>query len=154
MIGAYVAPLRADAPQQKAPACQLRFRDDAAAHALSQYQNKVVLVDFWASWCGPCLESFPFLNRLKQTYADRGLEVIGINLDENPADAASFLAQNAAEFSVALGDNTECAKAFAVQAMPSSYIIDRQGIIRLQTLGFRASETDQVLQLLEQLLAE
>lgn len=136
-----------------APGCTLRLGGAQAAE-LRQYRGKVVYVDFWASWCATCVLSFPFLNGLDHAYAARGLQVIAVNMDQQPADAARFLVRHPAQFTVALGDNQKCAKAFGVEAMPSSFVIDRHGVIRAQRQGFRPGEGRPLSELVERLLNE
>lgn len=135
------------------PDCTLAAGGDTR-YNLKSLQGKVLYVDFWASWCGPCAKSFPFLNHLNHQFKDSGLQVIGINLDEKPADAQDFLAQYPADFMVASGSNQQCAMDFGVKAMPSSYLVDRKGHIRHIHLGFKAGEAEQLTALIEQLLAE
>lgn len=138
----------------KAPDCTLASIGDSKSYNLQQFQGKVLYIDFWASWCPPCLKSFPFLNELEQDLKDQGLQVIAINLDESSEDAKAFLAKTPAQFIVAADSNEQCARSFDVQAMPSSYLIDRNGIIRHIQLGFRSGEAKELRALVEQLLAE
>jgi thiol-disulfide isomerase/thioredoxin len=138
----------------KVPACALTQINDNQPFNLQQFQGKVVYVDFWASWCGPCAKSFPFLNEMYTKLKDQGLQIVGINLDENPDDAKGFLAKYPASFTVTTDTQEQCAKSFDVKAMPSSYIIDKKGIIRKVHLGFRAGEAEELRLLVEQLLTE
>lgn len=148
-------PMRSLAEAGKAaPNCTLAPLGQRPGYDLSQFRGKVLYVDFWASWCGPCAQSFPFLNELHHALAQRGLEIVGINLDENPEDAKAFLAQHPAHFAVATDAGGNCPGDFGVQAMPSSYLIDRRGVIRHVHLGFRPGETGEIRGLAEQLLAE
>lgn len=151
---AVARPLTASEAERPAPDCTLTTLDGAQRHNLQQFRGKVLYVDFWASWCTPCAQSFPFMNGLDRDLRDQGLQVLGINLDENPDDARDFLAKLPASFTIVADASQQCAKDFGVQAMPSSYLIDRNGVIRHQHLGFRAGEAEQFRQLVEQLLAE
>lgn len=137
-----------------APGCALTAIGDASPVDPQQFLGKVVYVDFWASWCGPCAKSFPFLNQLHGELKDKGLQVIGVNLDENPEDAKAFLANYPVNFMVAADSGEQCARKFDVKAMPSSYIIDRKGIVRHVHLGFRSGEAKALRELVEELLAE
>ncbi|MGE0861537.1 MAG: TlpA family protein disulfide reductase [Gammaproteobacteria bacterium] len=137
-----------------APACPLLIDATSAPKALAELQGQVVYLDFWASWCGPCRQSFPFMNTLQTELGAKGLAVVAVNLDEEAADAAKFLAAHPAQFQVAGGDNTACASAFKVEAMPSSYLIDRAGRVRLVHHGFRAGDTATLRARIEALLAE
>lgn len=138
----------------KAPACLLASLKDTQRYDLQQFHGKVLYVDFWASWCPPCAESFPFLNELDHGLKDKGLQVIGVNMDQAPDDAKAFLAKYPADFTVAADVDEKCARAFDVQTMPSSYLIDRNGVIRHIHFGFRPGEAKDLQVLAEQLLAE
>jgi peroxiredoxin len=138
----------------KAPDCALTPINDTQRYDLQQFHGKVLYVDFWASWCPPCAKSFPFLNDLDRDLKDSGLQVIGVNLDQVPEDAKAFLAQYPANFTVLTSANGKCARDFDVKAMPSSYLVDRSGIIRHVHLGFRAGEAKELRDLAVQLLAE
>jgi len=137
-----------------APNCRLTAIDGAQRFDLQQYRGKVVYVDFWASWCPPCAESFPFMNQLHHELADRGLHIVAINLDESPGEAKDFLAKHPPHFAVVVDAEGNCPQAFGVKAMPSSYLVDRQGAIRYVHLGFRPGEANELRARVEQLLAE
>jgi thiol-disulfide isomerase/thioredoxin len=139
---------------QPAPNCTLTSLDKASSYNLQQYRGKVVYVDFWASWCPPCAKSFPFLNDLERDLKSRGLQVVAINLDEELEDAKAFLAKQPANFAVALDVSKQCAQDFQVMAMPSSYLIDRKGIVRHTSLGFKPEAARELRVLMEQLLKE
>jgi cytochrome c biogenesis protein CcmG/thiol:disulfide interchange protein DsbE len=105
--------------------------------ALDNLRGQVVYVDFWASWCGPCRRSFPWMNELQQRYADRGLAIVAINVDKKRADAERFLQANPAHFSVVYDPEGATALAYDVPGMPSSYLIDRRGRVVDAEPGFR-----------------
>jgi peroxiredoxin len=144
---------RADAGRA-APDCTLRSVAETQTYALKSYQGQVLWVDFWASWCGRCVDALPFLNDLDREFRARGLHVIGINLDESPQDALDFMAKHPATFAQAADAQGDCARSFGVEAMPSSYLIDRQGEIRHVHLGFQAGKTEALRALVNQVLAE
>ncbi len=137
-----------------APSCALTVQGDPAPSSLNKYFGQVIYVDFWASWCGPCRQSFPFMNQLQSEFADHGLAVLAINLDEEAADAQNFLATHPASFKVVQGSNQACAASFHVEAMPSSYLIDRAGKVRYIHHGFRAGDVNVLRELTADLVAE
>jgi thiol-disulfide isomerase/thioredoxin len=112
------------------------------AATLPSTSGKVVLVDFWASWCGPCKESFPALNRLQAKYAAKGLVVIGIGVDDDAAKYQSFAAKMKATFSLAHDSGHQAAGFFNPPSMPSSYLVDRKGVIRYVHSGYRGAKTE------------
>lgn len=144
---------RADAGRV-APDCTLRSVAETQTYALKKYQGQVLWIDFWASWCGSCVDALPFLNDLDREFRARGLQVIGINLDEDPQDALDFMARYPASFAQAADAQGDCPRSFGVEAMPSSYLIDRQGVIRHVHRGFQAGETAELRALVQQVLAE
>jgi thiol-disulfide isomerase/thioredoxin len=135
-----------------APACALTVIDGGQKINLNQFKGKVVYVDFWASWCGPCAKSFPFLSELHHQLKDQDLQIVGINLDENRDDAKAFLSSYPASFTITEDTDSQCAQAFSVKAMPSSYLIDRNGTVRHVHLGFRSGEASELQELIEKLL--
>lgn len=104
-------------------------------------KGKVVLVDFWASWCGPCKKSFPELGALHKDYAADGLVVLGINVDEKDEKAQAFLKDHPAEFTVLRDRKQALIQDANVESMPSSFLVDREGRIRYVHRGFRGEET-------------
>lgn len=110
---------------------------------LAAHEGKVVIVDFWASWCVPCRRSFPWLNTMHDKYGDDGLVIIGVNLDQERAAANEFLAEYPPRFRIYYDETKELAKEFGVVAMPSSYIIGRDGEIRKRHYGFKVKKQDE-----------
>lgn len=135
-----------------APDCPLHLGGRSAS--LKQLEGKVVYVDFWASWCISCIASFPFMERMRRDLGPRGLEVVAVNMDQRPADAAAFLARHRVTFPIALGGNEACAKRFGVSGMPSTYVVDRRGNVRAVHSGFRPDEGPGLRALVEKLIAE
>lgn len=113
---------------------------------LSALRGKVVLVDFWASWCAPCRESLPALERLARSYADKGLVVVGVNIDKTPEVARSFLAKNklVLSFPVVHDKKHEVAARYEPPTMPSSYVVDKEGRVRGVHAGFKASDANKL----------
>jgi cytochrome c biogenesis protein CcmG, thiol:disulfide interchange protein DsbE len=129
-------------PGAPAPALDVPGAKDAIN--LAALKGKVVYVDFWASWCKPCKQSFPFLNELQAKYQARGLQVVGINVDAKREDADAFLAETPAQFAVGFDAKGESAKRFDVKAMPSSVIVGRDGKVVAVHRGFRAEDREEI----------
>lgn len=104
-------------------------------------QGKVVIVDFWASWCGPCKESFPVMNELQKKYAGRGLVILAVNEDEEGADMKEFLKANAAIFTVVRDAKQKLVAEAGIQTMPSSFVLDDTGKVRFTHTGFHGEKT-------------
>ena len=116
---------------------------------------KVVFVDFWASWCNPCVESFPVLNDLNKKYGDRGLVIIGVNLDESKADMDHFLKDNPATFGVVRDASEQVVKKLHLRTFPSSFVLDSEGKVRFLHAGFHGDKTkQQYIQEIESLLGK
>jgi len=110
---------------------------------LTDYKGKVVLLDFWASWCVPCRRSFPWMNGMQEKYGDDGLVIIGVNMDSDPADRNKFLQEYPAQFTIINDPDGELARAHDVIAMPSSYIFDRDGVLVTRHLGFKVKRQNE-----------
>jgi len=119
---------------------------------LSAYEGKVVVLDFWASWCVPCRRSFPWWNTMQAKYADDGLVIIGVNLDNELDSAAEFLEAFPADFHIYYDKQKELAKSYGVQAMPSSYILGRDGELIKKHFGFKVKQQDEFEALLVEAL--
>ena len=104
---------------------------------LEPLRGKVVLLDFWASWCEPCRHSFPWLNAMQAKYADRGLVIIGVNVDRERADAERFLREVPAAFRIVYDPAGALASRYDLPGMPSSYVIGPTGEIVGRHIGFR-----------------
>lgn len=140
---------------QKAPLINQRLPDMKGGEmALADFKGKVVLVDFWASWCGPCRESFPWMNSVQEKYVTQGLVVVGINLDQQPKEAEAFLKQVPANFTLLQDSKAFLPEAYGLIGMPSSYLLDREGRLRATHTGFHASRVKEYEASIQQLLAE
>lgn len=103
---------------------------------LERLRGKVVYVDFWASWCGPCRRSFPWMSEISKRYHPQGLVVIGVNTDKKRSDADRFLQQTPAAFTVVFDAAGATPSAWGVKAMPSSFLLDREGRLVAIETGF------------------
>lgn len=122
--------------------------------SLAALRGKVVLVDFWATWCGPCVKSFGFYRDLAEKYGDQGLVVIAVSVDEDRGKVAKFLEKHVVPFLVAIDERLEIAKRFEPPTMPTAYLIDRAGKVRHIHPGFNAKQTEEFEQQVRALIAE
>jgi thiol-disulfide isomerase/thioredoxin len=105
---------------------------------LSEHRGKVVLINFWATWCPPCREEMPSMQRLYATNKDGGFTLVAVALDSSPAPVGPYLKQTGLTFPVALDPRMELAHSYGVRALPASFIVDPQGIMVAMALGPRA----------------
>ena len=150
---ALAASMPASALEPGTPAPQLSLPGLKEMVDVAQLKGKVVYVDFWASWCGPCKQSFPFMNQLKARYADKGLEIVAVNLDKKRDDVDIFLAQVPVQFTIALDASGDSARRYEVRGMPSSVIIGRDGKVFASHMGFRSDDRDEIEQRIASALA-
>jgi thiol-disulfide isomerase/thioredoxin len=125
----------------------------AAPVALDSLRAKVVLVDFWASWCVPCRKSFPWMASLHDRYGAKGLSIVAINLDKERPDAESFLAKYPAPFTVAFDPAGKTAEAYGVRGMPTTVLVGPDGTILARHLGFDPRHTKELESLIEEACA-
>jgi cytochrome c biogenesis protein CcmG/thiol:disulfide interchange protein DsbE len=121
---------------------------------LAALRGHVVYLDFWASWCGPCRQSFPWMQTLKNTYEDQGLTIVAVNLDADRVDAEKFLKQFKPSFDVRFDPEGKLAELYKVKTMPSSVLIDRHGVTRFTHMGFRPVDGAEYETQVRELLAE
>jgi thiol-disulfide isomerase/thioredoxin len=137
------------------PAPAVEWRDAGGTPVrMVDAKGKVALVDFWASWCPPCKESFPALNVIQRDYRSRGVQVIAVNVDERQKDADAFLAEHPHQMLVVFDPKGASPKAFNVRGMPTSFVIDRQGEIRYTHQGYSQGIDATYRRELDALLAE
>ena len=123
----------------------------ATLHAL---RGRVVYVDFWASWCVPCRESFPWMKALERTYGRRGLSIVAVNLNHNRKNAERFLRVFRPGFTVIFDPSGRLAQRYRIIGMPTSFLIDRRGKIRFTHTGFFLRRRAQYEQQVRELLAQ
>jgi thiol-disulfide isomerase/thioredoxin len=121
---------------------------------LQEQLGDVVLINFWASWCGPCREELPYLEALQQEYADLGFTILAVNVDEDPSKADILLNDIAVSFPVLFDVNDDVSKLYDVQAMPTTVIVDRDGNQRLLHKGYKSGDEVKYKQAVKALLRE
>jgi cytochrome c biogenesis protein CcmG, thiol:disulfide interchange protein DsbE len=110
---------------------------------LEDLRGQVVVINFWASWCPPCQAEMPALERLYQAEKDQGLVVLGVNatFEDDPAEAAAFAAQKSLSFPVALDRSGEVNHQYQIRALPTTFVVDRRGVIRQVIIGGPLAES-------------
>ena len=116
--------------------------DERINLSLEDYRGQVVYLDFWASWCGPCLIAMPKIEALKQRFEGSDFAVLAINVDRDPKRARRFLNKVEVSYPSVYDATAELPKQYGLQAMPSSYVIDQRGYITLVHEGFRKGDED------------
>jgi len=121
---------------------------------LSQFRGKVVYVDFWASWCGPCRQSMPKFNVLYNKMSRKGFTILAVNLDEQVDDAKRFLKDYPVNYTVLHDTTGATPKQFGVSVMPTGYLLDRFGMVRYVHQGFRKGDDQLLMKKIKKLLSE
>ena len=139
------------APSTQAP--------DFSLHAMSgpnmrlqDQRGRVVMVNFWATWCAPCQQEMPQLNRLYQKYRSSGFVLLGVNVDDDPSKAAEVVAKLGVTFPVLLDADKRVSKLYDLSTMPSTVIIDRDGKVRYVHRGYLAGYEDNYEKQIRELL--
>ncbi len=123
------------APMFAAPAL-----DGEGTVELSRYRGKVVYLDFWASWCAPCLVAIPEIEELRSEFPSQEFQIIAVNLDQKKKKALRFLSKNPVGYPSASDPKGRLPDQYGVDTMPTSYLIDRDGVIRYVHRGFRRGD--------------
>lgn len=145
---AYSAKVGDDAPSFRA-----RTLNGAETISNTDLEGKVVFVDFWASWCPPCLKSLPEFENLQTSFSGRDdVVVLAINLDENPQDAKDFINKINVTYKILADQSGEIPSSFGVNAMPTSYVIDKSGVIRYVHSGYKSGDVSKIKAEIEKLL--
>ncbi len=120
--------------------------------ALQSFRGKVVLLNFWATWCGPCREELPELDRVQEKFRKRGLAVVAVTVDNELENVRSFLQKYDLKLQALWDRRKKVADAYVVEKMPSSYLIDRNGVIRFVHRGYSPEELKRIEAEIENLL--
>jgi thiol-disulfide isomerase/thioredoxin len=126
------------APSFRAPTLQ----DSMKSLALEDYRGKVVFLDFWASWCAPCATSLPVLDSFRREFGPDEFAVLAVNVDANPAKGRDFLSKRPVGYPSVTDPEGKLPIRFGIETMPTSFLIDRKGVIRLVHRGFKKTDAD------------
>jgi peroxiredoxin len=121
---------------------------------LSAYKGQVVMVNFWATWCGPCQQEMPLLDQMYKKYKPAGFTLIGVNVDKEAPPVKQLLERKPVSFPVLLDPANQVSKAYHVDEMPSSVIIDRKGLIRYIHRGYKPGDENDYQDRIRQLIRE
>ena len=135
---------------QVAPAFELPARQGLLKS--SDLKGRVVYLDFWASWCGPCKQSFQWMNEMNARYASKGLRIVGVNLDEKSQDANLFLGDNPASFDIAFDAKAVTPRQYGIKGMPTSLLIGPDGKVLMVHSGFKPAQRSELEQQIRQAL--
>lgn len=122
--------------------------------SLESLKGKVVMLNFWASWCGPCRTEMPLLEQMHKRYSSLGFTMVGVNVEANTADAERWLKDTPVSFPVLFDRESKVSKMYDVSAMPSTVFIDRKGNVRYLHKGYKAGDEGEYLNQIRALLKE
>ena len=121
---------------------------------LSEYRGDVVMVNFWATWCGPCRQEMPLLDELYSRYGRVGFSLLGVNIDDDQSKAMNMVSELGVSFPVLFDSRKEVSRLYEVEAMPVTVLIDREGTVRYVHLGYKPGYEDKYLDQIRSLLRE
>ncbi|HEY6452452.1 MAG TPA: TlpA disulfide reductase family protein [Steroidobacteraceae bacterium] len=140
-------------PGAAAPAFHLTSSSNASV-SLGDLKGQVVLINFWASWCGPCRQEMPVLDQLYRRYKPAGFTLIGVNVEPKSADAMGFLKSTPVSFPILFDTDSKVSKLYDVSGMPSTVILDRTGKVRFVHQGYQPGEESEYLDQIRTLVRE
>jgi peroxiredoxin len=138
---------------QKAPEFTAPALDGAKSVSLGAYRGKVVYLDFWASWCPPCLTSLPELEELRKQFPSDQFQILAVNVDPDPDKARKFLERTKIGYPSATDPKGRIPQSFGIETMPTSFLIDRRGVIRYVHHGFRKGDVPELRERIRKQLA-
>lgn len=146
-------PAMAVAPQGPAPLFQLDSMNGAPV-SLDDLKGQVVMINFWASWCGPCRQEMPLLEKLHAKYKPMGFTMLGVNVEPDSSLASGFLAKTPVTFPILFDTKSEVSKLYQVAGMPSTVIIDRKGNLRWVHKGYKPGDENAYLDQIRAMVRE
>ena len=126
----------AQSPEVGNPAPDFQYQDaDGQSTSLSDLQGKPVLINFWTTWCGPCVHEMPYLQQVYNEWSGKGLVVLAINIGESPSKARGFLQSHNLSLPVLLDTKQDAARGYNIRAIPTTFFVDKNGIIQEKIVG-------------------
>ena len=153
MVSGLLMSAGAHAAPQAAPDFTLKNRQGENIR-LSDFRGQVVMINFWASWCGPCRQEMPLLEELYARYQPMGFTILGVNVEQDPAQALAMLRDIPVSFPVLFDSESRVSRRYEVVAMPSTVLIDRDGRIRHLHRGYKPGYEDIYQQQIRELIRE
>jgi peroxiredoxin len=121
---------------------------------LEEYRGQVVLINFWASWCGPCRQEMPLLDRLHHRYEDTGFAVLGVNVEGEVEPAQEIVDKTNVTFPILIDESQKVSEMYNLQAMPSTVVVDRDGVVRYIHLGYKPGDEAKYVEVVKKLIRE
>jgi peroxiredoxin len=153
LLGLVVSPAHSSEVSGPAPDFTLKSNQGKNLK-LSEYRGEVILLNFWASWCGPCRQEMPELEKLQARYQDYGFTILGVNVEEDASKADKVLKKTPVSFPILYDTSNKVSKAFDVRAMPSTVMIDRDGNMRYLHKGYVPGDEDEYAKWIKKLIRE
>jgi peroxiredoxin len=146
-------PALAASPSGPAPQFTLAARGGKDV-SLAQYKGQVVMINFWASWCGPCRQEMPLLENIYKRYKKLGFTLLGVNVEPDPKVAEEWLKETPVSFPILYDKESTVSKLYDVAGMPSTVIIDRAGKLRMVHRGYKPGDESEYLDSIRSLIRE
>ena len=155
VVAAALLAVPAIAADATGPAAEFKLQSRSGpAVSLSSLKGQVVLINFWATWCGPCRKEMPFLEQIQKKYAPLGFTLVGVNVEEDSRLMDAFLNDVPVTFPILLDPANSVSKLYNVSAMPSTVIVDRKGNVRFIHQGYQTGDESKYQDMIRQLIRE
>ncbi len=155
MVAALIVALPAVAAAPSGPAPQFTLPSKAGSDvSLAQYKGQVVMINFWASWCGPCRQEMPLLEDIYKKYNKLGFTLIGVNVEPDSKAADDWLKQTPVSFPVLYDKDSKVSRLYNVSGMPTTVIIDRKGNLRYTHVSYKSGDESEYLNTVRAMIRE
>ncbi len=137
----------------EAPAFTLQSADGRTV-SLAQFKGDVVMINFWASWCGPCRQEMPLLDDIYKQYKDMGFTLLGVNVEPDAHDANAWLKKTPVSYPILYDPKSRVSQLYRVQAMPATVIVDRNGVVRFMHNGYLPGDENRYMNSIRALIVQ